>query len=143
MILSWVILGIVLLWAAWQDSRMHQISILATGGGITVGFVLHTILIGWHGLLASVSGAVIGGLLGVLLWKLASMGEGDVLLYMAIGSLVGPVGVVFSFFTSNVLVLLLTLPEVLHLRAKRRHPLGPWIAAGTVIAGIGLKVMGV
>lgn len=139
MIITWSILAIVLLLAAWEDSRTHQIHILLTLGGITAGVVIHAVQGGWHGLSISIIGIVVGLLLPALLWKFAGMGEGDVLLFTAIGSLIGPGGVMASYFFTLVSILVYTIPEVIGKRKKKRHALAPWIAVGTVIGSMAMR----
>ncbi|MFD1676072.1 prepilin peptidase [Alicyclobacillus fodiniaquatilis] len=141
MILIWVIIGVILLMAAWQDIRTHQIHFLATFSGVMLGLIIHAISHGWYGLIISLIGLLTGAVLAFPLWKFARMGEGDVLLYCAIGALLGPESVMASFAISNAMILLFTFPELLGKRAKKSHPLAPWIAAGTVIGAIVLRFL--
>ena len=69
------------------------------GIGVVVSCWLH----GWHGLGQSVSGAGLGLLLYGTLFLMGGMGAGDVKLFAAIGSWIGPMQLIYALvFTSLV-----------------------------------------
>ncbi len=73
---------------AWDFLR-HRLPNVLTVGGALLGFVLHTWLGSWHGLLNSLAGFATGLFILLPLYALHWMSAGDVKLMAAAGSLVG------------------------------------------------------
>jgi prepilin peptidase CpaA len=74
-----------------SDLRWRKIPNWLTGPSIFVGLGLHTFLNHWTGLVFSLEGAVLGLGLFLLMYLSGWMGAGDVKLYAAVGSFLGPV----------------------------------------------------
>lgn len=74
-----------------SDLRWRKIPNWLTGPSILAGLGLHTFMHHWTGFLFSVEGAALGLGLFLTMYLLGWMGAGDVKLYAAVGSILGPV----------------------------------------------------
>lgn len=86
-----IILLFILGFAAVADLRLRKIPNWLTGPSILVGIGLHTYLDQWDGLIFSLEGAGLGLGLFLITYAVGWMGAGDVKLYAAVGSFLGPV----------------------------------------------------
>lgn len=85
-----IILLLILGTAIASDLRWRTIPNWLTGPSILVGLGLHTFINKWTGLIFSLEGAALGLGLFLLLYLAGWMGAGDVKLYAAVGSFLGP-----------------------------------------------------
>lgn len=85
-----IILLLILGMAITSDLRSRKIPNWLTGSSILVGLGLHTFLYQWNGLIFSLEGAALGLGLFLLLYVSGWMGAGDVKLFAAVGSFLGP-----------------------------------------------------
>lgn len=84
---------ILLLIAAWQDSRHYRIPNALVFPGAIIGVLLHTLLpqeLGGLGILTSLAGLGVGLAVLLPLYLLRAMGAGDIKLMAMIGAFVGP-----------------------------------------------------
>ena len=86
-----IILFLVLGMAIASDLRWRRIPNWLTGPSILVGLGLHTVMNQLTGFVFSLEGAALGLGLFVILYLCGWMGAGDVKLYAAVGSFLGPV----------------------------------------------------
>ena len=85
-----IILLLILGTAIASDLRWRIIPNWLTGPAILAGLGLHTVMNQWTGLVFSLEGAAVGFGLFVLLYACGWMGAGDVKLFAAVGSFLGP-----------------------------------------------------
>ena len=90
-----VVLGVVAV-AAVLDVRSRRIPNFLTFGSALAALVYHLWAAGFHGLLFSLSGWCVGVGLLLPLFLLGGMGAGDVKLLGAVGSWLGPLGVLWA-----------------------------------------------
>jgi len=81
-----VLLGI----AAVVDFRTYRIPNWLTGLAMLVGITLHTVTSHFRGLVFSLEGAAVGLGVFIILYVCGWMGAGDVKLFAAVGSFLGP-----------------------------------------------------
>jgi prepilin peptidase CpaA len=86
--------------AAIFDVKSRRIPNWLTGLGALLGFVIHGVGEGAHGILASVEGLLLGVVFLAPFYLKGGMGAGDVKLMGAIGALLGPKGVFLAFLFS-------------------------------------------
>jgi prepilin peptidase CpaA len=67
------------------------------------GLVLHTVIDGQHGFVASLEGLAVGLALFLVFYVTGGMGAGDVKLMAAVGSFVGPLDVFYAGLTTVLL----------------------------------------
>lgn len=123
----------MLTWAAIHDVRHYTIPVYVLLLGVVAGFTAALVSQGWHGAVQSILGGLLGGILGWVLFRMAGLGEGDVLLFLVLGVIFGPVVILSIFVWSNVLVLTRFAVPVL-IKQKVRIAVAPYIFAGTVLA---------
>ncbi len=78
-----------LLIALYWDVRHSKLPNWLTAGGVAFGFVYHLIANGLDGLIFSVIGCLVAGLIFMILYVFKALGAGDVKLFAAIGAIVG------------------------------------------------------
>jgi prepilin peptidase CpaA len=76
--------------AAVIDCRTYRIPNWLTGPAILAGITLHTVTMQFPGLVFSLEGAVVGLSVFAILYVCGWMGAGDVKLFAAVGSFLGP-----------------------------------------------------
>ncbi len=108
---------------------------LACVGAVALwGVTAWTILLA-QALLGSLAGwfsLYLVGFLGTLAFRRNAMGFGDVKFLAPIGAFVGPLGVVYLFFTASVVGALVGIPRRL-LGGSREIPFGPFLALATLV----------
>lgn len=92
-----------------SDIRWRKIPNWLTGPSILVGLGFHTFMNHWTGLLFSLEGAALGLGLFLAMYLLGWMGAGDVKLYAAVGSFLGPVQTISAAIVIALVGGLLTL----------------------------------
>lgn len=85
-----IFLCLILGMAIASDLRWRIIPNWLTGPAIIAGLGLHTVMNQWTGLVFSLEGAALGFGLFVVLYVCGWMGAGDVKLFAAVGSFLGP-----------------------------------------------------
>lgn len=85
-----IILLLLLGTAIASDLRWRTIPNWLTGSSILVGLGLHTFINQWTGLIFSLEGAALGLGLFLFMYVAGWMGAGDVKLFVAVGSFLGP-----------------------------------------------------
>jgi len=93
----------VALIAAWTDFRTRHIANWIPVSGVVLGFGLNTWSGGLHGAGISFAGLVAGVGLFITFFIVGGMGAGDVKLFGAIGSLVGPQRLLVVFVLTGLL----------------------------------------
>jgi prepilin peptidase CpaA len=88
-LLQYVLL-VLLGMAALTDFRTYTIPNWLTGPAIIIGLGLHTLLAQLSGLIFSLEGAAVGFGLFIIIYAFGWMGAGDVKLFAAVGSFLGP-----------------------------------------------------
>jgi leader peptidase (prepilin peptidase) / N-methyltransferase len=73
------------------------------------------------------------GLIGTVAFRRNAMGFGDVKFLAPIGAMVGPVGVLYTFFIAAVLGSLVGIPLKLARSRQREIPFGPYLALAALI----------
>ena len=99
--------------AAGFDVQSRRIPNAITGPALLAGLMLHGIMGGFHGLMTSLAGALVCGLIFLVFYVAGGMGAGDVKLMAAVGSLVGlslsGELLVFTTLSGGVMALMLAL----------------------------------
>jgi prepilin peptidase CpaA len=130
---------VFLLVASASDVRSYRLPNWLTGVGFVLGVSLSSFFGGWVGLQMSLLGAVAGLLPLFILFALRLWGAGDAKLMGAIGSFLGPEGVLWALFYGAIAggvlsgVLWITAKPSED-RKKKKVPYGVALAAGGVIA---------
>ena len=91
-----MILLAVLLAAVVTDIRSYRIPNWLTLPAMACGLFLHTVMQGQQGFLISIQGLAVGLGLFLVFYATGGMGAGDVKLMAAVGSFLGPLGVVYA-----------------------------------------------
>lgn len=82
-------LFVYLLIALFLDVKYSKLPNWLTVSGMAFGLIYHLITSGVHGLIFSVAGLLIAGLIFIILYIFRAVGAGDAKLFAAIGSIVG------------------------------------------------------
>jgi prepilin peptidase CpaA len=98
-----IILATVLLTAVATDLRSCRIPNWLTFPAMASGLVTHTLLNGQAGLILSLEGLGLGSGFFLIFYLMGGMGAGDVKLMAAVGSFMGPEGVVSAVVVTGVL----------------------------------------
>jgi prepilin peptidase CpaA len=88
------------LYAGWIDGHTRRIPNWLTVPGFLAGVAVHSSLDGWHGALASLEGTGLALALLLPLVLLRALGAGDWKLMGAVGSLLGPLMLLFVLLAS-------------------------------------------
>ena len=128
-----IIGAVILTWATIHDVRHYRIPVYVLLLGVVAGLAAALVFHGWYGLLLSAIGGTLGGLLGWVLVRMTRLGEGDALLFLALGVTFGSALILYIFIWSNILVLLRFAVPVLKKR-KIRIAVAPYILVGTFLA---------
>ena len=83
------------------DIRSRRIPNFVTGPAVVLGFLLHEIGGGWHGILSCLAAALICGGVFLVFYLAGGMGAGDVKLMTAVGCLAGLPHVVYLLVLSS------------------------------------------
>jgi prepilin peptidase CpaA len=129
-----IVLLLVVGTAAWSDFRTRQIPNEITVPGAVLGFALYVWHSGVQGAWTSLEGALLGLGIFIVFFLVGGMGAGDVKLFAAVGSLVGPQALLLVFVFTGVLGGIVAGAVAIwrgHLRANL--PYGAVIAGGTFI----------
>ena len=97
------ILLILIISVAITDFKKNCIYNLQTYTTAILGFLLNSIFYGWHGLLFSFNGFILGLLLLIVFYLLGGFGAGDVKLLAAIGALKGAYFVLWTMTYSAII----------------------------------------
>ena len=92
-----VTLGSVLIIGAIIDLCTQKIPNFLTFPAMVAGLVYHTVTSGWHGMIFSFSGLMVGTAIFFIPYMMGGMGAGDAKLMGAVGSAIGLKGI---FYTS-------------------------------------------
>jgi len=160
---SFAVLAAGLLVATVVDLRTRRIPNILTGGMVSAGLGLAAFGIGGISVGAAVLGCVIGLVLMLPGFALGATGAGDVKLMAAVGSLLGPLGVVYAVLytaiVGGMLAVIVSLErrrlgaalagtgrmiaspgdvksEIASATPASRFAYGPAIAAGSIIAAL-------
>jgi prepilin peptidase CpaA len=109
-ILNFAPLGVLLVWAAATDVRTRRIPNWLTLGLIFAG-VARGIVFGSDGAGPALLGTLAGAALPLLLFILHALGGGDVKLFAAVGSWIGPRPAVAVFVVAAIVALLIVLVQ--------------------------------
>lgn len=131
-LLDVLIAAVMLTWATMEDVKSYTITLLpillGTIGGLVVSITFH----GWRGIVESVVGGLVGGGIGWLFVRGVRLGEGDALLYLALGTIFGASTVMVIVGISQLLVLIRFVKPLVQKR-KICVAVVPYIATGTAI----------
>ena len=121
---------LLLLIAAMIDLKTREIPDWISIGLVVVGMV--AAMFGWAGIQwwMVVSGAVLGLVIGLALYRFAGFGGGDGKLIAGIGAFLGPVGLLFALFWMALAGGVLAL--IAKFRGQRDYAYGPAILLGYV-----------
>ncbi len=93
----------VLLTAVLTDIRSYRIPNWLTVPAMVCGLLIHTLLNGQAGLILSLEGLGLGLGLFLIFYLMGGMGAGDVKLMAAVGSFLGPTGVLYAAMMTGLL----------------------------------------
>jgi prepilin peptidase CpaA len=93
----------VLLTAVVTDIQSYRIPNWLTVPAMVCGLLLHTLLNGQAGLILSLEGLGLGLGLFLIFYLMGGMGAGDVKLMAAVGSFLGPTGVLYAALMTGLL----------------------------------------
>jgi leader peptidase (prepilin peptidase) / N-methyltransferase len=135
-----------------EDHRGFRLGVLWFAGSLVLPAAMVAILAlhgqDWSllaalGLAQAVLGALAGwmslylvGLAGTVAFRRNAMGFGDVKFLAPIGCFLGPVGVLYAFFTATIIGTAVGVPMRLA-SARREIPFGPYLAIGALIVLVG------
>jgi prepilin peptidase CpaA len=129
-----IVLLIVITAATFTDLRTHQIPNAITVPAAVTGLALNATLSGWHGAVISVEGALLGIGIFLVFFLIGGMGAGDVKLFGAVGSLVGPHALLLVFvFTGLVGGVSAAVLALWRGNLRGTLPYGAVIAGGTLM----------
>lgn len=124
MFIKYAVLVLLLFLTVNSDMRYFRIKNLHIICGLSAGFVLNLLSDGLQGLVSSFLAAMIPIFILLLLFVMRMMGAGDIKLYSAIGSIMGPEFIIytlgFSFLFGGVLAITIMLFRG-SIRARLHH----------------------
>jgi prepilin peptidase CpaA len=129
--IEFVLIGLIAA-AAWSDFRTRRIPNWITVPGALTGIALQSWFGGIHGTFAAVAGCLLGIAIFVGLFIAGGMGAGDVKLFGAVGSFVGPQALVLIFVLTGLLGGIAALGLSLY-RGRLRETLD---RTGELLAGV-------
>ncbi len=91
-----VSLGSVLIIGAIIDLCTQKIPNFLTFPAMVAGLVYHTVTSGWHGMIFSFSGLMVGTAIFLIPYMMGGMGAGDAKLMGAVGSIIGLKGIFYA-----------------------------------------------
>lgn len=109
----WILTLAFTFYAGWIDWRTRRIPNWLTVPGFFLGVGMHLVIGGWHGALSSLEGAGIGLLALLPLVILRGLGAGDWKLMGAVGSLLGPWGLLAVLFVAVMVSGLMALATII------------------------------
>lgn len=107
------------------DLQWRRIPNWLTGPAVVVGITLHTVTMQLTGLVFSLEGAALGFGLFVILYVCGWMGAGDVKLYAAVGSFLGPAQTISAAMSIAIVGGLLALVVLVSHQGWRK--IGMWL----------------
>ena len=113
----WVLALVVGLVAGWIDWRTRRIPNWLTVTGVVLGIAIHTYISGWIGALVAILGVVAAMVILLPCVLLRAMGAGDWKLMAALGSILGPLMMLFVLVAAIFIAGLMALFMVV--RARR------------------------
>jgi prepilin peptidase CpaA len=113
----WVVALVVGLVAGWIDWRTRRIPNWLTVTGVLSGIAIHSYVSGWVGAMVAILGVIAALIILLPCVLLRAMGAGDWKLMAALGSLLGPLMVLFVLVAAIFLAGIMALFMVV--RAKR------------------------
>lgn len=93
---QFIILGVFLLIVAYYDIRFHRIPNWLNVSGVLIGIIYNVLSHQIDGLLQSIGGLLVGGIIMLILYIFKALGAGDVKLFAAIGAITG---ILFTLYT--------------------------------------------
>ena len=96
----WILTVAIVLLAAWTDWRERKIPNWITVPGLLLGIGTNAIAFGWHGAKASLEGAGLALLLLLPVVLMRGLGAGDWKLMGAVGTFLGPFGLLKALIVS-------------------------------------------
>ncbi len=127
------ILLLILATAMVSDLRWRTIPNWLTGPSILVGLGLHTFMNQWKGLVFSLEGTVLGLALFLFMYLAGWMGAGDVKLYAAVGSFLGPAQTIFAAIVIALVGGLLALVILCFHQGWRKISLWLWSSVQAIL----------
>ena len=119
-----IILGITLTVCVFTDVLRRKIYNHVTLSAMAAGMAASIAISGWHGLLFSVGGLLLGGALLFIPFAINGLGAGDVKLGAAIGAIAGPVfalqTIIIAFVLGAITALLVLLYQGQLIETLRR-----------------------
>jgi leader peptidase (prepilin peptidase)/N-methyltransferase len=121
---------------ALQVIALVVLTMVAESAGPRGGVVASALVPYAQALMGSMAGWMslyVVGLLGTMAFRRNAMGFGDVKFLAPIGAIIGPTGVLYTFFLASVVGAVVGIPVRL-LGKGREIPFGPFLALGAVLA---------
>lgn len=133
----------MLLLAAIQDIKEFTISNILTFAGMLAGLALHIAYSGYNGFWFSMKGLLFGLIVGEIAALITKLGQGDVFLYAALGSFIGPILVSDAFLLTFTILFIRFAPAFLKSNViHRKIAVAPYIATSALIVFIIKFAMG-
>ena len=119
-----IILGVTLTFCVFTDVLRRKIYNHVTLTAMAAGIAVSTAISGWHGLLISMGGLLLGGALLFIPFAINGLGAGDVKLGASIGAVSGPMfalqTIVIALLLGAILALLILLYQGQLIETLRR-----------------------
>lgn len=127
---------VMLIWATVQDIKDYTIPVLSIVFGMVAGLCSGLVEHGIHGFIESLLGGTVGLVLGYFMVRVVHMGEGDMLLYAALGIIFGPMAVIYIFALSLLLSCVTRIRSILREGRSKRIAFAPYILCGMVLVNL-------